>query len=99
MSIKKCLHPPFPLSYRAFTEGDRLFKEFKGALSENFVVQSLIRIFAINPHYWATEKYEVDFLVQSDNDIIPIEVKSGKSVSSPSIIEFKKMYVVKHQLL
>ncbi len=80
------------LSYRAFTEGDRLFKEFKGALSENFVVQSLVRIFAINPHYWANEKYEVDFLVQLDNDIIPIEVKSGKSVSSPSIIEYKKMY-------
>ena len=80
------------LSYRAFTEGDRLFKEFKGALSENFVVQSLVRIFAINPYYWANEKYEVDFLVQLDNDIIPIEVKSGKSVSSPSIIEYKKMY-------
>ncbi|UKI50707.1 MAG: hypothetical protein L6U99_04920 [Clostridium sp.] len=53
------------LSYRAFTEGDRLFKEFKGALGENFVVQL-------------------------GNDIIPIEIKSGKSVFSPSIIEYKK---------
>lgn len=80
------------LSYRAFTEGDRLFKEFKGALSENFVMQSLIRLYGANPHYWANDKYEVDFVVQSDNDIIPIEVKSGKSVSSPSILEYKKMY-------
>ena len=80
------------LSYRAFTEGDRLFKEFKGALSENFVMQSLIRLYGANPHYWANDKYEVDFIVQSDNDIIPIEVKSGKSVSSPSIVEYKKMY-------
>ena len=31
-------------------------------------------------------------IVQSNNDIIPIEVKSGKSVSSPSMIEYKKMY-------
>lgn len=80
------------LSYRAFTEGDRLFKEFKGALSENFVMQSLIRLYGTNPHYWSNDKYEVDFVVQSDNDIIPIEVKSGKSVSSPSILEYKKMY-------
>ena len=80
------------MSYRAFTEGDRLFKEFKGALSENFVVQSLIRIYGANPYYWANDKYEVDFIVQSNNDIIPIEVKSGKSVSSPSMIEYKKMY-------
>lgn len=48
------------LSYRAFAEGDRLFKEFKGALSENFVVQSLIRICGADPHYWANDKYEVD---------------------------------------
>ncbi len=80
------------LSYRAFAEGDRLFKEFKGALSENFVVQSLIRICGADPHYWANDKYEVDFIVQFDNDIIPIEVKSGKSISSPSLIEYKKMY-------
>ena len=80
------------LSYRAFTEGDRLFKEFKGALSENFVVQSLIGIYGTNPHYWANDRYEVDFIIQSGNDIFPIEVKSGKSISSPSMIEYKKMY-------
>lgn len=80
------------LSYRAFTEGDRLFKEFKGALSENFVVQSLIRIYGTNPHYWANDRYEVDFIIQSGNDILPIEVKSGKSIASPSMIEYKKMY-------
>ena len=80
------------LSYRVFTEGNRLFKEFKGALSENYVLQSLIRIYGSNPYYWANDKHEVDFIVQSGNDIIPIEVKSGKSVSSPSMIEYKKMY-------
>ncbi len=80
------------LSYKAFTEGERLFKEFKGAMCENFVMQSLIRIYGANPHYWANDKYEVDFIVQSENNIIPIEVKSGKSISSPSIIEYKKMY-------
>ncbi len=80
------------LSYRSFAEGDRLFKEFKGALSENFVLESLIRLFGDNPHYWSNEKYEVDFIVQSDNDIIPLKVKSGKSVASPSLSEYKKMY-------
>lgn len=80
------------LSYKAFTEGDRLFKEFKGALSENFVLQSLIRLYDSELYYWANDRYEVDFIIQSENDIIPIEVKSGKSVSSPSISEYKKMY-------
>lgn len=80
------------LTYRAFAEGDRLFKEFKGALTENFVAQSLIRIYGTNPHYWANDKYEVDFIVQSDNNIIPIECKSGKSVFSPSLVEYKKLY-------
>lgn len=80
------------LSFKAFTEGDRLFKEFKGALSENFVLQSLVRVFNENPCYWANDKFEVDFVVQYDNNIIPIEVKSGKSVSSPSMSEYKKMY-------
>lgn len=80
------------LSYRAFTEGDRLFKEFKGALTENFVVQSLVRLYSANPHYWANDKYEVDFIVQSGNDIIPIETKSGKNVSSPSMVEYKKLH-------
>lgn len=80
------------LSYKAFTEGDRLFKEFKGALSENFVLQSLIRLYGSELYYWATDRYEVDFIIQSENDIIPIEVKSGKSVPSPSISEYKKMY-------
>ena len=80
------------LSYKAFTEGDRLFKEFKGALSENFVLQSLIRLYDSELYYWANDRYEVDFIIQSENDIISIEVKSGKSVSSPSISEYKKMY-------
>lgn len=80
------------LSYKAFTEGDRLFKEFKGALTENFVAQSLVRLYGNSPHYWANDKYEVDFIIQTGNDVFPIEVKSGKSVSSPSINEYKKMY-------
>ncbi len=80
------------LSYRAFAEGDRLFKEFKGALTENFVLQSLIRICGENPYYWANEKNEVDFIMQFDNDIIPFEAKSGKSISSLSLSEYKKMY-------
>lgn len=80
------------LSYKAFTEGDRLFTEFKGALTENFVEQSLVRLYSSAPHYWANDKYEVDFIIQSDNDVLPVEVKSGKSVSSPSVNEYAKMY-------
>ena len=46
-------------------------------IHENFVVQSLIRIYGANPHYWANDRYEVDFIIQSGNDIFPIELMSG----------------------
>ncbi len=80
------------LNHSAFAEGNRLFTEFKGALAENFVLQSLLRQFDTVPYYWAEAPYEVDFVIQRENDIIPIEVKAGESVSSISLKNYKKKY-------
>ena len=62
----------------AFREGNRLFTEFRGALTENFVLQTLITQFEVFPRYWTQSNppYEVDFLIQRENDIFPVEVKS-----------------------
>ena len=51
----------------------------KGALTENYVLQTLITQFEVLPRYWSQNNppYEVDFLIQRDNDIFPVEVKSG----------------------
>jgi predicted AAA+ superfamily ATPase len=82
------------LSPTAFGEGNRLFTEFKGALSENYVLQALLGQFEALPRYWATDhpRYEVDFIIQRDNDIIPVEVKSETSIESISLKKYKEKY-------
>ena len=77
-----------------FGDGNRLFTEFKGALTENYILQSLIPQFEVMPRYWSQNNppYEVDFLIQRENDIIPIEVKSAANVASRSLRKFKELF-------
>lgn len=70
----------------AIQEGNRLFTEFKGALTENFVLQHLKACFEGSPRYWTSGgQAEVDFLLQVENNIIPIEVKSDENIKSRSL--------------
>jgi predicted AAA+ superfamily ATPase len=81
------------LSPTAFGEGNRLFTEFKGALTENYILQALIGQIEAMPRYWAeNSRCEVDFIIQCDNDIIPVEVKAEKNVESPSLKRYKERY-------
>jgi len=81
------------LSPSAFTEGNRLFTEFKGALSENYILQSLIHQFEGKPAYWTSgNKAETDFVVQYNNDLIPVEVKSGESIRGRSLSVYNELY-------
>ena len=88
------------LAPTAFAEGNRLFTEFKGALTENYILQALGGQLEGTPRYWATEnpRYEVDFLVQRENDIIPIEVKSEGNIDSISLRKYKEKYGEKVKL-
>jgi len=75
----------------AIAEGNRLLTEFKGALTENFVLQSLIQQFEGIPRYWRSGNLaEVDFLVQYQNRIIPVEVKADENVKSKSLAFYRK---------
>lgn len=77
----------------AFIEGNRLFTEFKGALTENYILQSLTLQFEQKPRYWSSgNKAEVDFIIQYKNDIIPIEVKSDENVKSRSLTVYNDLY-------
>jgi hypothetical protein len=77
----------------AITEGNRLFTEFKGALTENFVLTGLLNQFEGLPRYWKSEnKAEVDFLIQDKNNIIPVEVKSDQNVRSKSLAYYRKEF-------
>lgn len=82
------------LAPTAFGEGNRLFTEFKGALTENYVLQALLSQFEVTPRYWSRSNppYEVDFLIQRENDIFPVEVKAEANTVSKSLKKFKELF-------
>lgn len=88
------------LAPTAFGEGNRLFTEFKGALTENYVLQTLSTQFEAGPRYWTqiNPPYEVDFLIQRENEIIPVEVKAENNTASKSLKKFKEIYSDKVKL-
>ena len=68
--------------------------QFKGALTENYVLQQIKSLYDIEPKYYApTATSEIDFIVQNGIDIIPIEVKAGESVTSANF----KSYIKEHK--
>lgn len=65
---------------------------FKGVLAENYVAQVLHSKYN-ELYYWEQDsKYEVDFLINIDGDIIPVEVKAGDNVTSKSLNKYIKKY-------
>jgi predicted AAA+ superfamily ATPase len=81
------------LSPAAFIEGNRLFSEFKGALIENYILQSLKTQFEDTPRYWSSgNTAEIDFIIQNDNEIIPIEVKSDENTKSRSLTLYQSKF-------
>jgi len=77
----------------AITEGNRLFTEFKGSLTENFILSGLLTQFEGIPRYWRSgNKAEVDFLIQHNNSIIPVEVKSDENIRSKSLAFYRNEY-------
>jgi predicted AAA+ superfamily ATPase len=81
------------LSPMAYIEGSRLFTEFKGAMIENYILQSLVTQFEVTPRYWTSgNTAEVDFVIQHQNHIIPVEVKSDVNVKSRSLSVYQEQY-------
>jgi len=70
-----------------------LYAEFKGAMTENYILQSLVAQFEVLPRYWTSAgKAEVDFIVQNGLEIIPMEVKSAGSVAGKSLHVYNEKY-------
>ncbi|MDR1204144.1 MAG: ATP-binding protein [Peptococcaceae bacterium] len=67
--------------------------QFKGALTENFVLQQLRGQFEVEPRFYAERNSEIDFVIQNGMEIIPIEVKGGEDKSAASF----KAYIKKHE--
>ena len=69
-------------------EGNRIFTEFKGALTEQYVLQELL--LSHDPYYFAKKnsQLEIDFLIQESGQIIPIEVKAEENLKARSLRQF-----------
>jgi len=83
------------LPSKVLIEGDRVFEEFKGAITEQYILQQLISSLSMEPYYYTADKSsgEIDFLIQRESNIIPIEVKSSENLQSKSL----KAYIVKYK--
>jgi predicted AAA+ superfamily ATPase len=78
---------------RVMIQGDRVFKEFEGALVENFVATQLRAAHDMDLHYWQSAgTAEVDFVCEYGNKILPLEVKAGVNPKSKSLQSFDKKY-------
>ena len=77
-----------------FAEGNRLFREFKGALTEQYVCQQLVAEHGLTPYYWSAENStgEIDFLTQDAGRIFAIEVKAEENLRAKSLRAFKQKH-------
>ena len=83
----------FNLDYRVVLRGNDLLTEFKGVLSENYVLLSLIRQFGGRQYYWTSgNTAEVEFILQYIDMIVPIEVKAAHNVKAKSQSLYRKTY-------
>lgn len=82
------------LDARVIIDGNRIFTEFKGALTEQYVLQQLISEAGIVPYYYSAQnsRGEIDFLVQGKTSVIPIEVKAEENLRAKSLRAFCDKY-------
>ena len=75
---------------QSLLEGNVLFSDFKGALTEQYVLQQLKEKSSLSIYYWSAEnsRGEIDFLVQDEEKIIPIEVKAEENLQAKSLRVF-----------
>jgi predicted AAA+ superfamily ATPase len=82
------------LTSQIILDGDAIFEEFKGALTEQYVFQQLKTHKDIDIYYWSADNSsgEIDFIVQKEGVITPIEVKSSENLQSKSLSAFIKRH-------
>jgi len=82
------------LDVRTLINEQSLFEEFKGALTEQYVLQQLKSIDQLPIYYWSAEKAtaEIDFLIQYQNRIIPIEVKAAENLKAKSLKTYHQKF-------
>jgi len=82
------------LDAASILEGNEIFVEFKGALTEQYVLQELIAETGYIPYYYTSDsgKYEIDFIVQQSKNVLPIEVKAGTNLRAQSLKAYHQKF-------
>lgn len=82
------------LDAESILEGNAIFVEFKGALTEQFVLQELVAETEYTPYYYATESatFEMDFLIQKGRNVVPVEVKAESNQQARSLKAYCQRY-------
>ena len=75
-------------------DGNELFKEFKGALTEQYVLQELKTLKGINTYYWTADRgtAEVDFVIDNGDDVFPVEVKAEINLQAKSLKVYREKF-------
>jgi len=75
------------LNHTVLLDGKEIFKEFKGALTEQYVLQQLKTLKGVDAYYWTNDRgnAEVDFLIDNGHEIIPVEVKAETNLKAKSL--------------
>ena len=85
------------LPYDIILNSTDIYKEFKGALAENYVLGELVKAVDDTAYYWTSgNTAEVDFVIQCKNEIVPIEVKAQQHLKARSLDEYRRKYSPKH---
>ena len=82
------------LNQSVLLNGNELFKEFKGALTEQYVLQQLKTVKGVDTYYWTNDRgnAEIDFLIDTGNEVVPIEVKAETNLKAKSLKTFCEKY-------
>lgn len=82
------------LAQQTLLDGNTLFREFKGALTEQYVLQQLVANKGITPWYWTNGRNsaEIDFLIDTGTDVVPIEVKAEINLQAKSLKTFRDQF-------
>jgi len=82
------------INAKTLLEGNIIFEEFKGALTEQFVLQQLKTLSGVAVHFWSSSQSsgEVDFVLQYGENVVPLEVKAEENLQAKSLKSFYQKY-------
>ena len=88
------------LDQSVLLDGNRLFSEFKGALTEQYVMQQLKTNKNLDAYYWTNDcgSAEIDFILDTGTDVLPLEVKATINLQSKSLKAYDEKFRPSHSI-